>query len=135
MKRLHTFAILGLVLVIVAAGWWRARHTRSSSAAPDISTETSLQEDGAPGGASGWELGSRRVYRFDYTATGEYAMKGDADNTGKLGMSVGGMISATVVDVSGGQRKVEMTVTPSAFDTHAVKLAVAPETLKQEIAR
>jgi hypothetical protein len=135
MKRLHTFAVLGLVLVVVAAGWWRARHTRSSSAAPDISTEAPLQEDGAPGSGSGWELGSRRVYRFDYTATGEYVLKGDANNTGKLGMSVGGTISATVIDVSGGQRKVEMTVTPSSLDTRAVKLAVSPETLKQEIAR
>jgi HEAT repeat protein len=135
MKRLHTFAVLGLVPVVVAAGWWWARHTRSASTASDISAETSLLEDGAPGGASGWELGSRRVYRFDYNADGEYALKGDANNTGKLSMSVGGTISATVIDVAGGQRKLEMTVTPSTLDTRAIKLAISPETLKQEIAR
>jgi len=135
MKRLHTFAVLGLVPVVVAAGWWWARHARSTSTASDISAETSLAEDGAPGGASGWELGSRRVYRFDYTASGEYALKGNADNTGKLAMSVGGTISATVIDVAGGQRKIEMAVTPSMLDTRAFKLAITPETLKQEIAR
>jgi hypothetical protein len=135
MKRLHTFAVLGLVPVVVAAGWWQAHHARATATAADISAETPSQNDDAPGGASGWELGTRRMYRFDYTASGEYALKGDAENTGRLGMSVGGTISATVIDVTGDRRKVELTVTPSELDLRAMKLAITPEALKQEIAR
>jgi hypothetical protein len=135
MKRRHAFAVLGILAVAVAAGLWWGHHERATTSSPDVSPEASAPPDVSPGGTSGWELGTRRMYRFDYTASGEYALAGDADNTGRLGMSVGGTISATVVDVAGDRRKVELTVTPSALDLQAMRLSITPDALRQELAR
>lgn len=75
------------------------------------------------------------MYRFDYRASGQYAMEGDPKNTGQMAMSLTGTLTATVLNASDKSRTLVVEVAPDRLDLQQMALAIPGETLKQELAR
>ncbi len=134
--RRSTAALLAMGAVAPLAaglGWWSLRA--DELAAPAAAARP------APAPAAGatldhWEPGSRRTYRFDYDASGDFAMGEDgAGKRAAFSMSIGGTLTATVVDESDGRRDVEIAIVPEALTSSGVQLSVPPAQLREAMAR
>jgi HEAT repeat protein len=138
MKRSYAYAALLLVSMALLAIWlWKpvANPSKPTTRSSTDSSETSATVSESTRTDSSWAIGSRRVYRFDYTASGEYAMEGDAKNTGQLKMSLAGTIAATVVGAPDKSRTLEFVLNPERLDLEQMALAIPAAALKQELAQ
>ena len=137
MKRSYAYAALLLVPMALLAAWlWKpVAHRLQPTRSMATPSESSARKSEPTSMDSSWEVGSRRVYRFDYVASGEYAMEGDAKNTGQLKMSLAGTISATVVLAPGKARALEFELDPERLDLEHMALAIPAAALKQELAQ
>jgi hypothetical protein len=136
MKRSYAYAALLLIPIALLAVWlWKpvAQRLKPSRTTSPVASSASTDEPASSD--SSWAIGSRRVYRFDYAASGEYAMEGDAKNTGQLKMSLAGTIAATVVGVQGDSRTLEFEVAPERLDLEQMALAIPAAALKAELAQ
>jgi HEAT repeat protein len=135
MKRSYAYAALLLVPIALLAVWlWKPVTHRLKSTRATAPSATSARVGEPPSTDSSWSIGSRRVYRFDYEASGEYAMEG-AKNTGQLKMSLAGTIAATVVGTPENSRTLEFVFNPERLDLAQMALAIPAGALKQELAR
>jgi len=136
MKRSYASAALLLVPLALLAVWlWKPAAHRLKPIPSTAPSETSARVSEPTSTDSSWAIGSRRVYRFDYAASGEYAMEGDPKNTGQLKMSLAGTIAATVVEAPDKSRTLEFELDPERLDLEHMALAIPAAALKQELAR